>query len=443
MKNTLNLVDSLSRTLKMLQPLSPENQLRLEEKVRLEFNYNSVRLTGYMLSYGDTELLLLSDKTTGNHTLREYKVMKAHDRAFQLITTFAADKDNTLSYSIIKALHEILIIKPFWEDSVSLYPGEPVPTGVLPEEAPPEIEQLIHWYQEEERKNQLHPVEMAALFHARFMNLATLDKGLGRIARLSMNFILLRHDFPAAIIKYSDKDNYRTALDLAKGGAYDPFIGYIAGLVAQGFELSFKAVRGEPLMEDDPISDEIKDWKDKAIKQKGSIHHRCDMYLEQIYSNGIRKLFEAYIEEHLKQFSDLFKEVEITSHSQMASGKGLAWLTDDIKDRAKSDAHYSPIERIGGQVYDVPPADSYRRIGVNILMKEYKHKEYQRFYIPISLNIDLQPYKYFVEFGDRKPKAPILAEKNYDEYLSAEERDKIVAYCLQKSFQMIQTSAGI
>ncbi|WP_298731590.1 hypothetical protein [uncultured Chitinophaga sp.] len=50
-----------------------------------------LKLEGNTLTYSETGLLLIFDKTTGNHELREYEEMKAHDVAFELIKEWAAD----------------------------------------------------------------------------------------------------------------------------------------------------------------------------------------------------------------------------------------------------------------------------------------------------------------------------------------------------------------
>ena len=91
MQTELQQVDDLLIELNNLRPLKPELQQKLEKKFRLEFSYNSNHLEGNTLTYGETELLLLFDDTRGNHTLREYEEMKAHDVAYKLITDLAKD----------------------------------------------------------------------------------------------------------------------------------------------------------------------------------------------------------------------------------------------------------------------------------------------------------------------------------------------------------------
>ena len=60
-----------------LQPLAERDQKRLWEKFRLEWNYHSNHIEGNTLTYGETKLLLLFDKTQGPHEMREFEEMKA------------------------------------------------------------------------------------------------------------------------------------------------------------------------------------------------------------------------------------------------------------------------------------------------------------------------------------------------------------------------------
>ena len=89
MENILKEIDQLSERYKILWPMQPEHQKKLDKKFRLEFNYNSNHIEGNTLTYGETELLLYFDKTDGTHELREYEEMKNHDVAYKLVTEWA------------------------------------------------------------------------------------------------------------------------------------------------------------------------------------------------------------------------------------------------------------------------------------------------------------------------------------------------------------------
>lgn len=51
------------------------------------------------------------------------------------------------------------------------------------------------------------------------------DDGNGRMARLLMNLLLIKHGFPPAIVRTEDKANYFAALRQANGGQLAPFRG--------------------------------------------------------------------------------------------------------------------------------------------------------------------------------------------------------------------------
>ena len=63
--SSLEKIDSLRQQLKKLKPLKREDEERLWKKFRLEWNYNSNHIEGNTLTYGQTELLLIFEKTNG------------------------------------------------------------------------------------------------------------------------------------------------------------------------------------------------------------------------------------------------------------------------------------------------------------------------------------------------------------------------------------------
>lgn len=65
------------------------------------------------------------------------------------------------------------------------------------------MDHLIQWY--ESHKDLINPVELAALFHFKFVYIHPFSDGNGRTARLLMNFILMQHGYPPAIVK-ADQD---------------------------------------------------------------------------------------------------------------------------------------------------------------------------------------------------------------------------------------------
>ena len=81
---------------------------------------------------------------------------------------------------------------------------------------------LVDWYNDAERSGKLTPIELAAIFHYRYIRIHPFEDGNGRIARLMVNYILTRHDYPMIVVRSRKKKEYLEALhrtDLTVGAA--------------------------------------------------------------------------------------------------------------------------------------------------------------------------------------------------------------------------------
>ena len=71
---------------------------------------------------------------------------------------------------------------------------------------------LVDWYNAAEQEGKLTPVELAALFHYRYIRIHPFEDGNGRIARLMVNYIMARHGWPMIVIRNRKKAEYLEAL---------------------------------------------------------------------------------------------------------------------------------------------------------------------------------------------------------------------------------------
>ena len=117
-------LESLHKELMQLLPMKPEFQKMLDDKFMLDFNYNSNHIEGNTLTYGQTKLLLLFGKTTGDASLRDYQEMKAHNAGLKMVIWEARDKDRILTERFIRDLNRIILVENFEkpsEDGKSMY----------------------------------------------------------------------------------------------------------------------------------------------------------------------------------------------------------------------------------------------------------------------------------------------------------------------------------
>ncbi len=249
------------RTLDILrywQQLKSEREAvkeRLAQKFALEFNYNSNHIEGNTLTYGQTEILLLFGKVIGEAKMFDLEEMKAHNIGLKMVLA-EAKTDNPLTETFIRQIHKILLREDYevyrnlpggvttsYTVHAGRYKTRPnsviTPTGERfeyagPEETPSLMTDLIRWYQEEETKGEMNPLEIAAMFHYRYIRIHPFEDGNGRIARLMMNFILARHEYPLIVVPTKTKHLYLEAL-----GKADALVGKIP---ADGAHASLKQI---------------------------------------------------------------------------------------------------------------------------------------------------------------------------------------------------------
>ena len=230
-------IDNLYKEWLALQPVKEELRQRLDQKFMLEFNYNSNHIEGNALTYGQTELLLLFGRVVGEAKMKDLEEMKAHNVCLKMTIAEAGEKDRPLTESFIRILHQTMLREDYtvyrqlpggvntsYVVHAGCYKTRPnsviTPTGerfeyASPEETPALMTDLIQWYNQAEADEKLTPVELAALFHYRYIRIHPFEDGNGRIARLLMNYILLRHGYPMIVIRSKNKKTYLEALGKA------------------------------------------------------------------------------------------------------------------------------------------------------------------------------------------------------------------------------------
>jgi len=316
-------IDLLKKELLSFE-ISKKDKNRLDEKFRLEFNYNSNHLEGNTITYQDTKALLLKDIVSGNtYTFRELEEMKAHDVAFEVVKTWALDFSRELTQGDIRELNRLILVKDFWKDaqtndgqpsrkkikvgeykdtpnSVRLQNGE-IFNYADPIEVPAKMKDLLDWYNN--NNSMIHPLALATEFHHRFVLIHPFDDGNGRISRLLMNYIFIRNRFPPVVIKSIDKQKYLNALRLADIGKIDEFVDFIADQLMWSLEISLMAAKGE-------IIDEKGDFKKKIdllAKKKEIMSDVSGKYSIEAVDNLMNGSIKDLFIELEKMLSDLDK----------------------------------------------------------------------------------------------------------------------------------------
>ncbi|MFH1306404.1 MAG: Fic family protein, partial [Candidatus Micrarchaeota archaeon] len=185
------------------------------EAFSIRFTYDTQRIEGSALSLRETADLLQKGISPGKKPIRDAKEAQAHQKL--LFKILKQKKD--LAPQIVLDWHKEL----FWQTQPELA-GKLRAYKVMisgsrfsppsPNRVGPMLMEFFSWY--EKNKEKIHPVELAALAHLKFVTIHPFGDGNGRISRLLMNFVLFRNGFPMINIHYEKRRSYYTALEHAQ-----------------------------------------------------------------------------------------------------------------------------------------------------------------------------------------------------------------------------------
>ncbi|SFL33780.1 Fic/DOC family protein [Gracilibacillus orientalis] len=210
--NEFQRIDKLKNTLDQQKPLPPEVVNNLKDVYKVEWTYHSNAIEGNTLSLMETKMVLEEGLTIGGKQLREHFEAINHAEAIDYIDENVSGQSH-LDEPLLKSIHA-LILKNIDDKNAGVYRSinvkisgsEHMPPHFLQVEQ--KIKNLFEWYKH--AKNKLHPVELAALFHFKFVYIHPFVDGNGRTARLLMNFILMQAGYPPAIVKAENEQRLNT-----------------------------------------------------------------------------------------------------------------------------------------------------------------------------------------------------------------------------------------
>ncbi|HEX9845923.1 MAG TPA: Fic family protein [Candidatus Nitrosotenuis sp.] len=206
-------VDRIRKNFSKNQRLMPKSVKEKEiENFAINFTYDTQRIEGSTLTRKETADLLERGITPKNKPMRDAQEAEAHrDLFFEILKS---KKD--LSLQEVTDWHWKLFNKTkadlageIRKYQVAIKGSKFMPP--TPVDVYPMLTEFFEWYNK--NKNKLHPVELAAIAHLKFVTIHPFGDGNGRISRLIMNFILDKKKYPMLDIPYEGRNSYYNALE--------------------------------------------------------------------------------------------------------------------------------------------------------------------------------------------------------------------------------------
>ncbi len=143
--------------------------------------------------------------------------IRRHKLAIDMIRDLAEKKRTPVTVDVVKKIY--LTLHPEEGDIKSVKYRKDIPQHRLyfHEYAPPDkiahkARQVIDWLNGPEPRKIRHPVRIAARVHFDLLRVFPFPSDSGKVARLLMNLLLLRSDYPPAIIHSTERQRYYEAL---------------------------------------------------------------------------------------------------------------------------------------------------------------------------------------------------------------------------------------
>ncbi len=327
----LNRIYSLKSEIDTFRPIPPDVEGRIVQKLRLDWNYNSLAIEGNSLNYGETIAFIMHGVTAKGKPLKDHLDLKGHNKAIDFIMEIVKNFDR-FTESDLRQLHELILVEPYEVDAVTP-DGKPTKkmitigsyktsanhvqtkTGEIHyyasvEDTPAKMTDLMRWFNKMNHDSEVHPLIFATFFHHKFVAIHPFDDGNGRMARLLMNLILLKNHFPPIVVKLADRNEYYGALAQADAGDMSALISFLGENLIHSLEICLKGAKGESIDDADDLDKEIALFKKEAIGNKVRIKEVFTNEVGERIVSSVFKPFLFQLLEKSKSFSELFINIE-------------------------------------------------------------------------------------------------------------------------------------
>jgi Fic family protein len=243
----LALIDDLKIQIDNKKSLQKERWIAIQEKLRVDWTYDSNAIEGSSLTRGETLFFLKEGLTVEGKPFKDFLDARNHAEAIDWLYEVIED-NRSITQGLIKEINALLLSGVKYTSAINetgqkvRKPANPGKYKILPNHVlktdgtihyytdpihiPDEMELLCRWINENIEKR--HPLIVSSIAHYNMVRIHPFDDGNGRGARILMNLILIKKGYPVAIIKNENRRKYLSTLNQADKGDINPFFTLVA-----------------------------------------------------------------------------------------------------------------------------------------------------------------------------------------------------------------------
>ncbi len=401
----INKVNLLQEEIEKLKPISKEQEQRIFQKYRLDWNFHSTAIEGNSLNYGETVTFIMHGLTAKGKPLKDHLDIKGHNNAIDFMLSIIKEPE-MFTEKDIRELHQLILVEPY-ESPAKTIDGLPTKklinigtyktspnhvktlTGQIhyyatPEETPALMKDLMDWLLENYNNPKIHPIVLSGLFHHKFVEIHPFDDGNGRMARLVMNLILMQKQYPPIIIKNELRNVYYSALSQADSKNPLPFIEFLAENMINSLNIYLKGSKGESLAELDDFDKKMTLFKKQMNNDYVNLKKiKSVETINLLFENNLFPLIK-YIDTKLDKLKDLFFKYNVT----VANIEGDKWFYNK---------KISTIENIFDYINNLNSKSELSWVLLVFQFSDFKNKD-NSFDIEMKVLINFYKFQYKISY---------------------------------------------
>ena len=193
----------------------------VKERFVANFVFESNALEGNSLTLKNFSDIIFENKIASSTDLREVYDAKNSYAVFSRLFTAREEITEAFIIRLHKKIMKNIDERTGYKKIPNIILGRNMKL-TSPENVEKEMKNLLMWYHK--YKKTIYPLELAFTFHHKFEKIHPFADGNGRVGRMLLNYILMKHGYYPTIIRKTHRNAYLKTLQAADNGQLVPLM---------------------------------------------------------------------------------------------------------------------------------------------------------------------------------------------------------------------------
>lgn len=261
----LNRLTTAQGWLQSLRPLPSDVTEELRHRYEVALTHHSTAIEGNTLTQSETQIVIEKGITIAGKSVVEHLEVVGHKEALDFVYGLAGGHEPITS-RVIREIHSLVMAgQGNGYGDLGRYRTLDVRAAGTDYAYPshvkvPELMEEFEQWMIEGRDS--HPVNAACEAHLRFVTIHPFRDGNGRVGRLLLNLILLRHGYPIAVLRADQRAEYIEAIQTAQTtGIQGPLQAMVYHAVAASLGDTFRtAMSSASVVVEPSVKADVLEW---------------------------------------------------------------------------------------------------------------------------------------------------------------------------------------